>query len=52
MYAHPLGYAHRSELTRLQFGLQFTTVRRGPPKTGQRRWSSLNRSGPPRPELL
>jgi len=37
---------------RLQSGLQFTTVRCRPGKTDQRRWSSLNRSGQPRPELL
>jgi hypothetical protein len=37
---------------RLQFGLQFTTVPCRPGRTGQRRWSSLNRSGPPRAELL
>ena len=33
-------------------GLQFTTVRCRPEKTGQGRWSSLNRSERPRPELL
>jgi hypothetical protein len=37
---------------RLQFGWQFTRVRRRPGETGQRRWSSLNESGQPRPELL
>jgi hypothetical protein len=38
--------------SRLQFGLQFTTVRQCPGTTGQRRWSGLNLSGRPRPELL
>jgi len=37
---------------RLQFGLQFTAVRYCPWETGQRRWSSLNRSGRLSPELL
>ena len=36
----------------LQFGLQFTTVPCRPERTGQRRWSSLNRSERPRAELL
>ena len=36
----------------LQFGLQFTTVPYRPERTGQRRWSSLNRSERLRPELL
>ena len=36
----------------LQFGLQFSAVRRRTRRTGQARWSSLNRSGPLRPELL
>ena len=33
-------------------GLQLTTVQHRPGDTGQRHWSSLNRSGQPRPELL
>ena len=37
---------------RLQFGLQFTTVRGHPAKTDQGGWSRLNRSGQPRAELL
>jgi hypothetical protein len=36
----------------LQFGLQFTAVRCRPRRTGQGDWSSLNRSGRSRPELL
>jgi len=36
----------------LQFGLQFTAVRCRPRRTGQGGWSSLNRSGRSRPELL
>ena len=36
----------------LQFGLQFTTLPCRPERTGQRRWSSLNRSERSRPELL
>jgi hypothetical protein len=36
----------------LQFWLQFTTVQERPGNTDQEPWSSLNRSGPPRPELL
>ena len=36
----------------LQFQLQFTAVQEGPRGTGQERWSRLNRSGRPRPELL
>jgi hypothetical protein len=36
----------------LQFGLQSEAVQRRPEETGQRRWSSLNRSGQPCPELL
>jgi len=36
----------------LQFGLQFTAVRHRPRQTDQWRWSRLNRSGRPRPELL
>ena len=39
-------------MTRLQFGLQFNTVPRRPGQTDQGRWSSLNRSGQRRPELL
>jgi hypothetical protein len=31
---------------------QFTVVRRRPDRTGHGHWSSLNRSGRPRPELL
>src|SRR5580700_4548426 len=42
----------QTESPRLQFGLQFTTVRRRPGKSGLRRWSSLNRSVQPRSELL
>ena len=37
---------------RLQFGLQFTAVPRRSGKSGLRSWSSLNRSGQSRPELL
>ena len=36
----------------LQFRLQFNAVRHSPAKTDQGRWSSLNRSGLSRPELL
>ena len=36
----------------LQFGLQFSIVRRRAGRTRQGRWSRLNRSEPPRPELL
>ena len=36
----------------LLFGLQFTTVQCHPGKPGPGWWSSLNRSGRPRPELL
>jgi len=36
----------------LQFGLQFTTVQCRSGRTVRRRWSSLNRSELPRPELL
>jgi hypothetical protein len=36
----------------LQFGLQFTSVRRRSQRTDHRRWSSLNQSEQPRPELL
>ena len=36
----------------LQFRLQFNAVRHRPAKTGQGCWSSLNRSGLSRPELL
>jgi hypothetical protein len=36
----------------LQFRLQFNAVRHSPAKTGQGCWSSLNRSGLSRPELL
>ena len=32
--------------------VQFTTVQERPGNTDQGTWSSLNRSGPPRPELL
>ena len=39
-------------MARLQFGLQFNTVPRRPGQTDQGRWSSLNRSGQRRPELL
>ena len=39
-------------MARLQFGLQFKTVPRRPGQTDQGRWSSLNRSGQRRPELL
>ncbi len=39
-------------LSGLQFGLQFIAVQPRPGKTDQRRWSSLNRSERPRPELL
>ena len=39
-------------MARLQFGLQFNTVPRRPGQAGQGRWSSLNRSGQRRPELL
>src|SRR6266567_2020005 len=37
---------------RLQFGLQFITVRCRPGKTDHGCWSRLNRSDRPRPELL
>jgi hypothetical protein len=37
---------------RVQFGLQLTGVQDGPGWTAHRRWSSLNQSGRPRPELL
>src|SRR5262249_49130871 len=37
---------------RLQFGLQFNAVRCRTPRTGQARWSSLNRSESQRSELL
>jgi hypothetical protein len=36
----------------LQFGLQFTAVQRHPGRTDRGSWSSLNRSGRPRSELL
>jgi hypothetical protein len=36
----------------LQFRLQFNAGRHSPAKTDQGCWSSLNRSGLPRPELL
>ena len=39
-------------MAQLQFGLQFNTVPRRPGQTDQGRWSSLNRSGQRRPELL
>ena len=42
----------RKLMVRLQFGLQFNTVRRRPGRTDQGRWSSMNGSGPRRPELL
>jgi hypothetical protein len=42
----------QAESPRLQFGLQFTAVPRRSGKSGQRSWSSLNRSGQSRPELL
>ena len=37
---------------RLEFGLRFNAVRRRTRRTSQARWSSLNRSGSMRPELL
>ncbi len=39
-------------MARLQFGLQVNTVPRRPGQADQGRWSSLNRSGQRRPELL
>ena len=39
-------------LPELQFQLQFTAVQRRPGKIARRHWSSLDRSGRPRPELL
>ena len=39
-------------MARLQFGLQFNTVPWRPGQTDQGRWTSLNRSGQRRPELL
>jgi hypothetical protein len=36
----------------LQFGLQFTSVHHCPTRTDRARWSRLNRSERPRPELL
>jgi hypothetical protein len=39
-------------MARLQFGLQFNSVPRRPGQTDQGRWTSLNRSGQRRPELL
>ena len=36
----------------MQFGLQSNAVRRGTGRTDRVRWSSMNESGPPRPELL
>jgi hypothetical protein len=46
----PTAVSHRPP--ELQFQLQFTAVQEGSRGTGQGRWSSLNRSGRPRPELL
>ena len=46
----PLTHAYRLE--GLQFGLQFNAVRHGAQRTDQARWSSLNRSGRLRSELL
>ena len=42
----------QADSSRLQIRLQFTVVRSCPGRTGQERWSSLNRSGRQRPELL
>ena len=39
-------------MARLQFGLQSNTVPPRPGQTDQGRWTSLNRSGQRRPELL
>ena len=36
----------------MQFGLQFSTVQGRTARTDHGDWSSLNRSGRPRPELL
>jgi len=42
----------QADSLRLQFGLQFSTVQGSPGRTDHGRWSSLNRSGRPRSELL